>query len=59
MNCVEPIFCPPWPSLYIDKLSIDERDSDGFISRLVACSSSCSSYNLTDSSDHRSLSLVP
>ena len=33
-----------------DELSIDERDSDGFISRLVVCSSSDSSWNLTDSS---------
>ena len=29
----------------LDELSIDERDSDGFISRLVVCSSSDSSCN--------------
>ena len=36
-----------WPSSLLDDLSIDERDSNGFISRLVMCSSS---DNLTDSS---------
>ena len=32
------------------ELLIDKSDSDGFISRLVVCSSSDSSYNMTDSS---------
>ena len=41
---------PPWPSSLLDELSIDERDSDGFISRIVVCSSSDSSCNVTDSS---------
>ena len=35
------------PSSLLDELSIDERDSDGFISRVIVCSSSDSS---TDSS---------
>ena len=39
---------PLWPSLLLDELSIDERDSDGFISRLILVV--CSSYNLIDSS---------
>ena len=61
MNCVDfvenasfkssgDICWPPWPSSLLDELSIDKRDSDGFISRLVVRSSSDSSYNLTDSS---------
>jgi hypothetical protein len=37
-------------NLLLDKLSIDERESDRFISRLVVCRSSDSSSNLTDSS---------
>ena len=39
-----------WCSSLLDELLIDERDSDGFILRLVVCSTSDSSYNLTDSS---------
>ena len=38
------------PSLFLDKLSINERDGDRFISKLVLCNSSCSSYNSTGSS---------
>ena len=45
------ICLPPWPRFsFLGKLSINERDRDGFISRLIVCSSSDSSYNLTDSS---------
>ena len=35
-------------SLLLDELSIDETDSDCFISRFVVCSSSDSPYNPTD-----------
>ena len=31
---------PPCPSLLLDELSIDERDSDHFISRRLVCRSS-------------------
>jgi hypothetical protein len=41
---------PHLPSLLLDELSIDERDSDRLISSLVVCRSSNSSCNLTDSS---------
>ena len=49
-NSSDDICWPLWPSSLLDELLIDERDSDGFISRIVACSSSDSSCNLTDSS---------
>ena len=29
-----------WPSSLLDEISINERDRNGFISRLVVCSSS-------------------
>ena len=38
----------PLPSLPLDELSIDERDSDGFISRLVVCRSIDSSLLTLD-----------
>ena len=38
---------PPQRFSFLDKLSVDEKDSDHFISILVAFSSSDSSYNLT------------
>ena len=38
------------PSSLLDELSIDERDSDGFISRRSVCRSRNSSYNSIDSS---------
>ena len=41
---------PPQPSLLLDELSIDERDSNCFVSRSLVCRSSDSSYNSTDSS---------
>ena len=40
----------PPPSSPLDELSVNETDSDRFISRLVVCRSSDSSYNSTDSS---------
>ena len=35
--------------LIVDQLSVDKRDSDCFFSRKLVCSTSDSSYNLTDS----------
>jgi hypothetical protein len=41
---------PPLPSSLLDELSIDEKDSDRFLSRFVVCrSTSDSSCNSTDS----------
>ena len=41
---------PPLPSLLLDRLSMDKRGSDGFVSRWLAYRSSNKSYNSTDSS---------
>ena len=38
------------PSLLLDELSVDKRDSDGFFSRRLACRTSNRSYSSTDSS---------
>ena len=40
----------PLPSLLLDQLSEDKRDSDGFFSCRLVCRTSDSSYNSTDSS---------
>ena len=44
------IFWPPLPSSLLDKLSMDKRDSNGFVSWRLVCRCSDSSYNLADSS---------
>ena len=41
---------PPLHSSLLDELSMDKRDSDGFISRGLVYRCSDSSYNPTDSS---------
>ena len=41
---------PPLPSSFLDELSMDKIDNDGFFSRRLVCRSSDRSYNLTDSS---------
>ena len=40
----------PLPSLLLDELSMDKRDSNGFFSRRLACRTNYRSYNSTDSS---------
>ena len=38
----------PLPS-FLDELSMDKRDSDGFVLRRLACRTNSRSYNSTDS----------
>ena len=56
------ICCASLPSLLLNELSMNERDSDGFFSKRLVCGTSDISYNLTGSSlvmANYQLSFVP